>query len=161
MNLFSLLTTNVNNISFWTGIGCEIRDAKYVCAKTWGSGCSSVGRAVASDTRGPRCSNTVIGKNYIEHLLLSVLKIKKQRPGMAHLKKTWSILAERCSKESTPWLLKCRTEQHRANTKKLYLLGLCSLLDVSIAKFPNLLASTNVVIVQRCFRSLPLEDTIC
>ena len=62
---------------------------------------------------------------------------------------------------STPWLLKCRTEQHRANKKKLYLLGLCSLLDVSIAKFPNLLASTNVVIVQRCFRSLPLEDTIC
>ena len=53
------------------------------------SGCGSVDRAIASDSRG-LSSNPVIGKNYIEYLLSTLLKtkIKKKRPGMAHLKKT-------------------------------------------------------------------------
>ena len=45
-----------------------------------GSGCGSVGRAVASN----------IGKYYIKHLFtvnsIEKTKIKKKRPGMAHLK---------------------------------------------------------------------------
>ena len=55
-----------------------------------GSGCVSVGRAVASDTRGPRFES-VIDKLYIEHLFIvnfiEKTKIKKKRPEMAHLKK--------------------------------------------------------------------------
>ena len=38
-----------------------------------GSGCGSVGRAVASNSRGPRSS----AKIYIEHLLSAVLKRRK------------------------------------------------------------------------------------
>ena len=36
------------------------------------SGCGSVGRAAASDTRGLRFANTVNGKNYSEHLFAPI-----------------------------------------------------------------------------------------
>ena len=53
-----------------------------------GSGCDSVGRAVASDTRDPRFESSHRQKFInIEHFVNCVLKrrkIKKKRPGMAH-----------------------------------------------------------------------------
>ena len=64
-----------------------------------GCGCGSVGRAVISDTRGPRfeSSHRQIFIN-IEQLLYTIncvlkrRKIKKKRPGMAHfLKKKENI----------------------------------------------------------------------
>ena len=52
-----------------------------------GSGCGSVGRAVASDTSGPQFESS---HRYIfkEHLFTAFkkTKIKEERPGMAHLK---------------------------------------------------------------------------
>ena len=56
-----------------------------------GSGCGSVGRAVAFDTRGPRF-DTSHRQNFIEHLFVNLFninciektKINKKRPGMAH-----------------------------------------------------------------------------
>ena len=62
--------------------------------KRLGSGCGSVGRAVASDTRCPQFESSHQQKFInIEQLLYTVncvlkrRKIKKKRPGMAHLKK--------------------------------------------------------------------------
>ena len=56
-----------------------------------GSGCGSVGRAVTSNTRGPRFESSHRQKFInIEQLLYTVncvmkrQKIKKKRPGMAH-----------------------------------------------------------------------------
>ena len=58
--------------------------------RRWGSGCGSVGRAVTSDTRGSSHWQT-----YIEQLFtvncIEKTKMKKKRPGMAHLK---SIVVE-------------------------------------------------------------------
>ena len=55
-----------------------------------GSGCGSVGRAVAFDTRGPRFDSSH-RKNFIEHLFIinciEKTKINKKRLGMAHFKK--------------------------------------------------------------------------
>ena len=54
-----------------------------------GSGCGSVGRVVASDSRGPRFKSNYNEPIYC-YLLLAVeyTKIKgKKMPGMAHLKK--------------------------------------------------------------------------
>ena len=51
--------------------------------------CGSVGRAVASNSRGPWFKIHWSGKIYIEHLLSTVLKkrkLRKKRPGMAHKK---------------------------------------------------------------------------
>ena len=52
-----------------------------------GSGCGSVGRAVAFDTRGPRFDSSH-RQNFIEHLFIinciEKMKINKKRPGMAH-----------------------------------------------------------------------------
>ena len=52
-----------------------------------GSGCGSVGRAVAFDTRGPRFDSSH-RQNFIEHLFIinciEKTKIKIKRPGMAH-----------------------------------------------------------------------------
>ena len=52
-----------------------------------GSGCGSVGRAVAFDTRGPRFDSSH-RQNFIEHLFIinciEKTKINKKRPGMAH-----------------------------------------------------------------------------
>ena len=42
--------------------------------KCLGSGGGSVGRAVASDSRGPQFESSHQPKNYIEHLLSTVLK---------------------------------------------------------------------------------------
>ena len=56
------------------------------------SGCGSVGRAVASDTRGPQFESS-LRQTFIYILnicLLSTIektKIKKKRPGMAHFYK--------------------------------------------------------------------------
>ena len=51
------------------------------------SGCGSVGRAVAFDTRGPRFDSSH-RQNFIEHLFIinciEKTKIIKKRPGMAH-----------------------------------------------------------------------------
>ena len=55
-----------------------------------GSGCDSVGRAVASDTRGPRIESSHWQNILNMDLLSTVLKKRKQRkkrPGLAHLKK--------------------------------------------------------------------------
>ena len=52
------------------------------------SGCGSVGRAVASDTKG-LWFNPVVGKIYIKHLFTvncrEKVKRKKKMPGMTHL----------------------------------------------------------------------------
>ena len=52
-----------------------------------GSGCGSVGRAVALDTRGPRFDSRH-RQNFIEHLFIinciEKTKINKKRLGMAH-----------------------------------------------------------------------------
>ena len=52
-----------------------------------GSGCGSVGRVVAFDTRGPRFDSSH-RQNFIEHLFIinciEKTKINKKRPGMAH-----------------------------------------------------------------------------
>ena len=71
-----------------------------------GSGCNSVGRAVASDTRGPRFESshrqnlywTLFTVNCIEKT-----KIKKKRPGMAHLKKIKMLILK--MGHSWPFLL--------------------------------------------------------
>ena len=60
-----------------------------------GSGCGSVGRAVAFDTRGPRF-NSSHQQNFIEHLFVNLFinkciektKINKKRPKMAHFFKS-------------------------------------------------------------------------
>ena len=56
-----------------------------------GSGCDSVGRAVAFNTRGPRFDSSH-RQNFIEHLFVNLFiinciektKINKKRQGMAH-----------------------------------------------------------------------------
>ena len=52
-----------------------------------GSGCGSVGRVVAFDTRGPRFDSSH-RQNFIEHLFIinciEKTKINKKKPGMAH-----------------------------------------------------------------------------
>ena len=58
-----------------------------------GSGCGSVGRAVTYDTRGPRFESSHWQKLHIFvycQLCIERTKIKKKRPGMAHLKKCFS-----------------------------------------------------------------------
>ena len=55
--------------------------------KGTGSGCGSVGRAVASNSRGLRLESRHRQKNYIEHFAVCCIKktkIKKKRPGRAH-----------------------------------------------------------------------------
>ena len=58
-----------------------------------GSGCSSVGRPVASDTRGPRFEFShqetfqyLFPVNFIEQT-----KIKKKRPGLAHFQVSFYV----------------------------------------------------------------------
>ena len=56
-----------------------------------GSGCGSVGKAVASNTRGLRYESSHQQKLYWTLFTVSCqekTKIKKKRPGMAHLKKS-------------------------------------------------------------------------
>ena len=48
-------------------------------------GCDSVGRAVASDTRGPRFESSH-GQNFIHEFIINCIEKTKIRPGMAHLK---------------------------------------------------------------------------
>ena len=62
-----------------------------------GSGCGSVGRAVALNTRGPWFDSSH-RQNFIEHLFIinciEKTKINKKRPGMAHfLKKQKNYVA--------------------------------------------------------------------
>ena len=55
-----------------------------------GSGCGSVGRAVASNSRGPQFKSRHRQKNCIEHFTVNYIektKIVKMRPGRAHFKK--------------------------------------------------------------------------
>ena len=60
-----------------------------------GSGCGSVGRAVAFNTRGPRF-NSSHRQNFIEHLFIinciEKTKINKKRPGMDHFLKKKHIV---------------------------------------------------------------------
>ena len=52
---------------------------------TWESGSGSVGRAVASDTRGPRFESFHLQNLYVTLLTVNCIekkKIKKKRPGM-------------------------------------------------------------------------------
>ena len=57
-----------------------------------GSGCGSVGRAVASDTWGLQ----FIGKIQIEHLFtvncIEKMEMTKKMPGMAHVRTRWILL---------------------------------------------------------------------
>ena len=71
----------------------------YLYLRSHLSGCGSVGRAVASDTRGPRFESNHRQKFInIEQLLYTVncvlkrRKIKKKRPGMAHFFKKKTFL---------------------------------------------------------------------
>ena len=60
-----------------------------------GSGCGSVGRAVASKSRGPQFESRHGQKIYIEHFTVNCIentKIKKKRPGMAHLNRKNEVL---------------------------------------------------------------------
>ena len=65
-------------------------DAEETNKENFGSGCGSVGRAVASNSRGPPFESShrqefiywTFTVNRIEKT-----KVKKKRPGMAHLKK--------------------------------------------------------------------------
>ena len=50
-----------------------------------GSGCGSVGRAVAADTRDPRFESSH-RQNLSTINCIEKTKIKKKRPGMTHLK---------------------------------------------------------------------------
>ena len=74
-----------------SNIHCQV-SKKYTFA---GSGCGSVGRAVAFDTRGPRFDSSQ-RQNFIEHLFIinciEKMKINKKRPGMAHFKKNSYII---------------------------------------------------------------------
>ena len=60
-----------------------------------GSDCCSVGRVVASTTRGPWFESSHCKFN-IEHLFtvncIEKMKIKNKRPGMDHIKKSWAII---------------------------------------------------------------------
>ena len=67
-------------------------DKGYVVAKkvSWGSGCGSVGKAVDSDTRGPRFESRHFQSFYWILFTVNCIektKIQKKCPGMAHLKK--------------------------------------------------------------------------
>ena len=59
-----------------------------------GSGCGSVGRAVAYDTRGPQFDSSH-QQNFIEHLFIinciEKTKINKKRPGVAHFLKKVNV----------------------------------------------------------------------
>ena len=55
-----------------------------------GSGCGSVGRVVASNSRGLRFESSLRQKfilNFYCQLCIEKTKIKEKRPGLAHLKK--------------------------------------------------------------------------
>ena len=64
-----------------------------------GSGCGSVGREVAFNTRGPPFDSSH-WQNFIEHLFVNLFifnciektKINKKRPGIAHLFKKVSLI---------------------------------------------------------------------
>ena len=61
-----------------------------------GHWCGSVGKAIASDSRGPRFE-LVIGKPFITYLLSTVQKRRKKnkkRPGRAIFKKTDDLLSQ-------------------------------------------------------------------
>ena len=77
-------------ISFMAGGAKELKLAQKQ-QPVVGSGCGSVGRAVAFDTRGPQF-NSSHRQNFIEHLFIinciEKTKINQKRPGMAHFKKT-------------------------------------------------------------------------
>ena len=68
-----------------------------------GSGCGSDGRAVASDTRGPRSESSHRQNFYIEHLFTVSWNektiIKKKSPGMAHLQKITATILNICTPE--------------------------------------------------------------
>ena len=63
-------------------------------------GCGSVGRGVASDTRGPLFESSHRWIFIKEHLFnvncIENMKIKKKRPGMVHLKKSLNFRRIRC-----------------------------------------------------------------
>ena len=50
---------------------------RLLCVRMSGSGCGSVGRAVATNSRGPWFKSSHRKKIYIEHLQSTVLKIRK------------------------------------------------------------------------------------
>ena len=64
--------------------------------KGLGSGCGSVGRPVASNTRGPQFESrnwqTFVWNICFLSTVLKRRKIKKNRPGMAHFKKQSKII---------------------------------------------------------------------
>ena len=91
------------SISWWSGLGCQQHESSYQLEKeqqilfikqgaAWGSGCGSVGRAVASDTRGPWFESShrqkFIYRTFVYcQLCIEKTKNKKNRPGMVHFLK--------------------------------------------------------------------------
>ena len=75
----------------------------------WGSSCGAVGRAIASNTRGPGFESSHWQLLLNNYLLLTVCRKdenkEKKRPGMAHLKKVLTYFMEGTVSCST-W--KCR-----------------------------------------------------
>ena len=67
---------------------------------SWGSGCGSVGRAVASDTKDPQFKSRH-RQTFTKHLFtvhcVEKTKIKKKRPGMAHFLKNDTSFHFSCS----------------------------------------------------------------
>ena len=86
MNLESTKPTSSEN--FCT----QIEWSKFTLVR---SGCGSVGRVVAINTRGPRFDSSH-RQNFIEHLFIinciEKTKINKKRPGMAHFKKRFTLV---------------------------------------------------------------------
>ena len=82
---------------------------------TSGSGCGSVGRAVAFDTRGLRFDSSH-RQNFIEHLFINSCiektKINKKRPGMAHYLISKKQVQTNCLKQKRN-LCHCFVKIHR------------------------------------------------
>ena len=91
---------------------------------TVGSGCGSVGRTVASDTRDPRFESSHRQKFVNCQLCIEKTKIKKKRPGMAHLKKTiWATVVAQLADWSLPIHTGLQSKtSHQCNRPQLYTL---------------------------------------
>ena len=110
------LTWRVRKLTFWAS--CIVSPAAYCWVRLlhdqhWpvGSGCDSVGRAVASDTKGPRFESSHWQNLYWAFVYLSTInciektKIKRGREWPIFLKETLAILV--WDKETqTRWLIK-------------------------------------------------------
>ena len=87
----AIIITNISIACLLLFITIAILLVRRLVTSDQGSGCGSVGRAVASDTKGPRFESSHRQKflyfystfDYYQ-LCIGKTKIKKNRPGMAH-----------------------------------------------------------------------------